>query len=222
MDRSIQMFSCLGLVLLVNLEVQGSILTVDNEKTICVNSYRHLQIIGDINATVPFSVYLVKCLSFCNGLGFSHFKLLPKGNTCHFFISNSLSRLPTGSADTSFAPVLWLLCLECTHFVSTITSDCHVAFNLLFIGVPHLVGSAEGRWICEDSTRLSLVPSTVDLCTNISGSILFLPLKFLSQRTRLFMAISVPISCLFHFSNIISTCIMWISLAKYSFDRGLL
>lgn len=84
MDRSIQMFSCLGLVLLVNLEVQGSILTVDNEKTICVNSYRHLQIIGDINATVPFSVYLVKCLSFCNGLGFSHFKLLPKGKTVIF------------------------------------------------------------------------------------------------------------------------------------------
>ncbi|KAG5035801.1 hypothetical protein JHK87_010711 [Glycine soja] len=53
------------------------------------------------------------------------------------------SWLPTGSADTSFAPILWLLCLECTHFVSTITSDCHVAFNLLFIGVPHLVGSAE-------------------------------------------------------------------------------
>ena len=66
------------------LEVQGSILTVDNEKTICFNSYRHLQIIGDINSMVPSSVYLVKCLSFCNGLGFSHFKLFPKGNTVIF------------------------------------------------------------------------------------------------------------------------------------------
>lgn len=222
MDRSIQMFSCLGLVLLVNLEVQGSILTVDNEKTICFNSYRHLQIIGDINAMVPSSVYLVKCLSFCNGLGFSHFKLLPKGKTVIFsFLTPFLG----------YQLVLQIhhlhqfcgCCVLSAHILSPpspLTAMWHsVSYLLVF---PHLVGSAEGRWICEDSTRLSLVPSTVDLCTNISGSILFLPLKFLSQRTRLFMAISVPISCLFHFSNIISTCIMWISLAKYSFDRGLL